>query len=169
MHLNRSEFHGETLHQSIYRDVYTLCGKPIGVCIMCGMYSSRKYCIKRHISNLHNGIEDIASSIDYIAGRRQGVYFPKPISNYLIKENQTATPEIRLLDVIKTSYFEQHLERALITVIGTLAIGILKLIHILFYPNSFFERTLFSYYLKYHISLSFVNIHLQNDYLLPNS
>jgi hypothetical protein len=148
-------------------DVYTLNGKLNGrvLCTECTHLAS---IVSRHISNLHNGIEDIASSIDYIAGRRQGVYFPKPISNYLIKENQTATPEIRLLDVIKTSYFE-HLERALITVIGTLAIGILKLIHILFYPNSFFERTLFSYYLKYHISLSFVNIHLQNDYLLPNS
>jgi hypothetical protein len=138
-------------------DVYTLSGKPIWACVMYGMYSSRKYCIKRHISNSHNGIGNIA------------VYFPKPISNYLIKENQTVTPEIRPLDVIKTSYFEQHLERALITVIGTLAIGILKLIHILFYLDSFFERTLFSYYLKYHISFSFVNIHLQNDYLLPNS
>jgi hypothetical protein len=150
-------------------DVYTLSGKPIWACVMYGMYSSRKYCIKRHISNSHNGVGNIASFIDYIASRRQGIYFPKPISNYLIKENQTVTPEIRPLDVIKTSYFEQHLERALITVIGTLAIGILKLIHILFYPDSFFERTLFSYYLKYHISFSFVNIHLQNDYLLPNS
>ena len=39
------------------------------------MYSSRKYSVKRHIENLHNGLGNIISFIDYIAGRRQGVYF----------------------------------------------------------------------------------------------
>ncbi len=83
------EFHGEALRQFVYMGVYTLSGKPRWACTMCGMYSSRKYSVKRHIENLHNGIGNIVSFIDYIAGRRQGVYFPNPIPNYLIKQTQT--------------------------------------------------------------------------------
>jgi len=41
--------------------------------------------VKRHIENLHNGLGNIISFIDYIAGRRQGIYFPNPIPNYLMK------------------------------------------------------------------------------------
>jgi hypothetical protein len=85
--------------------VYTLSGKPRWACTMCGMYSSRKYSVKRHINNLHNGIGNIVSFIDYIAGRRQGVYFPNPIPTYLVKQTQTATPQVRPLDVMKDEIF----------------------------------------------------------------
>ena len=83
------EFHGEALCQFVYRGVYTLSGKPRWACAMCGMYSSRKYSVKRHINNLHDGIGNIVSFIDYIAGRRQGFYFPNPIPSYLVKQTQT--------------------------------------------------------------------------------
>ena len=58
--------------------VYTMRGKPRWACALCGMYSSRKCSVKRHIENLHDGLGNIVSFIDYIAGRRQGVYFPNP-------------------------------------------------------------------------------------------
>ena len=58
---------------------------------MCGIYPSRTYSVKRHIESLHDGLRNIVSFIDYITGRRQGVYFPNPIPNYLVKETQTQT------------------------------------------------------------------------------
>jgi len=79
---------------------------------MYGMYSSRKYSIKRHINNLHDGIGNIVSFIDYIAGRRQGVYFPNPIPNYLIKQTHTAAPKTRPLDVMKDELFRTALRKS---------------------------------------------------------
>ena len=79
---------------------------------MCGMYSSRKYSVKSHIENLHNGIGNIVSLIDYITGRRQGVYFPNPIPNYLIRQTWDDNPKDRPLDIMKDDYFERQLERA---------------------------------------------------------
>jgi hypothetical protein len=49
--------------------------------LQCCMYSSRKCSVKRHINNLHNGIGNIVSFIDYVAGRRNGIYF---LSQFLI-------------------------------------------------------------------------------------
>ena len=79
---------------------------------MCGMYSSRKYSVKRHIENLHNGIGNIVSFIDYIAGRRQGIYFPNPIPNYLVKQTQTVAPNSRPLDVMKDELFRTALRKS---------------------------------------------------------
>jgi len=61
--------------------------------------------VKRHIYNLHNGIGNIVSFIDYIAGRQSGIHFPNLIPNYLIKENQAATPKTRLLNVMNDELF----------------------------------------------------------------
>lgn len=85
--------------------IYTLSGKPRWACAMCGMYSSRKYSVKRHINNLHDGIGNIVSFIDYIAGRRNGVYFPNHIPNYLVKQTQATSPQPRSLDVMKDELF----------------------------------------------------------------
>ena len=94
-------FHGEALHQFVYMGVYTLSGKPRWACAMCGMYSSRKYSVNRPIENLHNGIGNIVSFIDYVAGRRNGIYFLNPIPNYLFKQTQTPSPKTSPLDVMK--------------------------------------------------------------------
>ena len=107
------EFHGEAQRQFVYMGVYTMSGKPRWACAMCGMYSSRRYSVKRHIENLHNGIGNIVSFIDYIAGRRQGVYFPNPIPNYLIKQTQTTASKTRPLDVMKDEIFRTVLRKRL--------------------------------------------------------
>ena len=73
-----NEFHCEALRQFVYMGEQILSGKPRWACAMRGMYSSRKYSV-RHINNLHGGLANIVSFIDYITGRRQGVYFPNPI------------------------------------------------------------------------------------------
>jgi hypothetical protein len=67
--------------------------------------SSRKYSIKRHIENLHDGIGNIVSFIDYIVGRRQGVYFPNLIPSYLMKQSQTTASTTRPADVMKDEIF----------------------------------------------------------------
>ena len=92
--------------------VYTLSGKPRWACAMCGMYSSRKFSVKRHINNLHDGIGNIVSFIDYIACRRNGTYFPNPIPNYLVKQTQTVAPNNRPLDVMKDELFRTALRKS---------------------------------------------------------
>ena len=81
----------ETQCKFVYRGVYSLSGKPIWACAICCTYSSRKCSVKRHIENLYDDLGNIVSFIDYIAGRRQGVYFPNPIPNCLVKQTQTQT------------------------------------------------------------------------------
>ena len=81
---------------------------------MCGMYSSRKYSVKRHIANLHNGLAPIVSFVDYLAGRRQTTYyFPNPIPSYLAKQQfqtQTATTP-RPTEIIKEELFRAGLRK----------------------------------------------------------
>jgi hypothetical protein len=50
--------------------------KPNWVCISCGMRSSRKYSVKRHISTVHGGYSRMVSFIEYIVGRQTGIYRP---------------------------------------------------------------------------------------------
>ena len=92
-----------------------MSGKPRWACALCGMYSSRKCSVKRHIENLHDGLGNIVSFIDYIAGRRQGVYFPNPIPNYLVKQTQTQTaaPKNRPFDIMKDEMFRAILRKRL--------------------------------------------------------
>jgi hypothetical protein len=50
--------------------------KPNWVCVSCGMWSSRKYSVKRHILTVHGGNSLIVSFIEYIVGRQTGIYRP---------------------------------------------------------------------------------------------
>jgi hypothetical protein len=106
------EFHGETLSQFVYVGVYTLSGKPRWACAIYGMYSSRKFSVKRHIENLYNGIGNIISFIDYVAGRGNGTYFPNPFSTYLLKQTQTADPKNRPLDIMRDELFRTTLRKS---------------------------------------------------------
>ncbi|HEY9386622.1 MAG TPA: hypothetical protein VIP70_06255 [Nitrososphaeraceae archaeon] len=40
------------------------------------MWSSRKYSVRRHIQNKHNGYGMIVSFVDYLVGRVTGAYYP---------------------------------------------------------------------------------------------
>jgi hypothetical protein len=77
------------------------------------MYSSRKYSVKRHIENLHDGLANIVSFVDYIAGRRKGVYYPNPIPSYLLKHTQTAVPKTSPLDIMKDELLRAALRKRL--------------------------------------------------------
>jgi hypothetical protein len=71
-----------------------------------------KYSVKRHI-DLYDGLANIVSFIDYIAGRRQGVYFPNPIPNYLLKQIQSPAPKTGPLNIMKDEMFRAVLRKRL--------------------------------------------------------
>ena len=50
--------------------------KPNWSCTACGMYSGRRYCVQRHIDNIHKGKADAIPFVEYLAGRRGGSYPP---------------------------------------------------------------------------------------------
>ena len=50
-------------------------GKPNWAWVSCGMYSSRKSSVKRHIQNIHSGNANFVSFVDYLAGRKLETYW----------------------------------------------------------------------------------------------
>jgi hypothetical protein len=50
--------------------------KPNWACTTCGMLSSRRYSVKRHIINLHGGNGFDIPFVDYMQGRLIGIYKP---------------------------------------------------------------------------------------------
>ena len=65
-----------------------ILSKPKWACASCGMYSSRRCSVKRHIQNLHLGNANLVSFIDYLVGRKSGYYWPNPIPNYQKKDEK---------------------------------------------------------------------------------
>jgi hypothetical protein len=93
-----------------------MSSKPRWACAMCGMYSSRRCSVKRHIINLHNGLAPIVSFVDYLAGRRQATYyFPNPIPTYLTKQqfqSQTSSTP-RPTEILKDELYRAALRKLL--------------------------------------------------------
>src|ERR671930_389443 len=56
--------------------------KPNWACTLCGMYSSRKDSVKRHVKTQHNGNSLIVTFVDYLAGRVSGIYLPRAPPTY---------------------------------------------------------------------------------------
>jgi hypothetical protein len=50
--------------------------KPNWVCQSCGMWSSRKYSVQRHIDNKHYGYGSVIPYLEYFVGRQSGFYAP---------------------------------------------------------------------------------------------
>jgi hypothetical protein len=63
--------------------------KPKWACASCGMYSSRRYSVKRHIQNLHSGGAFLVSFMDYLVGRQAGYYLPSFPPTYETKLEQS--------------------------------------------------------------------------------
>ena len=61
--------------------------KPNWACANCGMYSSRKSSVKRHIQNIHAGNANFVSFVDYLVGRNIGLYWPMLPPTYQKKNN----------------------------------------------------------------------------------
>jgi hypothetical protein len=60
--------------------------KPNWACSSCGMYSSRRWSVERHILNLHNGNSNVVPFVDYLVGRKSGFYLPKFRPTFVKKE-----------------------------------------------------------------------------------
>lgn len=58
------------------------------VCADCGMYSSRRYNVGRHIETSHSGVGSIVSFIEYLAGVKIGQYVPKSGFGYRPTQQQ---------------------------------------------------------------------------------
>lgn len=66
------------------------------------MFSSRKYSVQRHITNLHSGQGILLSYIDYVVGRKNGYYPPNAPPNFInmTKPELVLSPP-KLCDVYK--------------------------------------------------------------------
>ena len=52
------------------------------------MHSSRKSSVKRHIQNIHGGNALYVSFVDYLDGRKSGLYWPSLPPTYQKKNNE---------------------------------------------------------------------------------
>jgi hypothetical protein len=77
--------------------------KPNWACSVCGMYSSRRWSVERHILNLHNGSGNVVPFVDYLIGRQSGVYLPKFRPTF-VKKNATKT--VTLMDTFKNEFLK---------------------------------------------------------------
>ena len=75
-------------------------------CADCGMYSSRKYSVERHIQNLHNGNGQIVSFVDYIAGRQAGIYPHGLPPTYVKKNSVTGIPKTSPMAIMQKELFK---------------------------------------------------------------
>ena len=76
--------------------------KPRWACANCGMLSSRKGSVERHITNLHSGKGVLVSYIDYVVGRKNGYYTANPIPNFVNKPKaELVVSPPKLADVFK--------------------------------------------------------------------
>jgi hypothetical protein len=73
--------------------------KPNWACSGCGMYSSRRWSVERHILNLHDGISNVVPFVDYLIGRKSGFYLPKFRPTF-VKKNATKT--VTVMDMFKS-------------------------------------------------------------------
>ena len=64
--------------------------KPNWTCSICGMFSSRRYNVQRHITTLHNGYGYVVAFMDYLVGRQMGYYLPNSVPTYGGKKIDTS-------------------------------------------------------------------------------
>jgi hypothetical protein len=77
--------------------------KPNWACSGCGMYSSRRWSVERHILNLHDGIGNVVPFVDYLLGRQSGFYLPKLRPTFVRKN---ATKMVTVMDTFKDEFLK---------------------------------------------------------------
>ena len=53
------------------------------------MYSGRRYCVQRHIDNIHNGKANAVPFVEYLLGRRDGSYPPFTRPSFASQKQKT--------------------------------------------------------------------------------
>jgi hypothetical protein len=77
--------------------------KPNWACTICGMLSSRRYSIQRHISNLHQGFGNAVSYVEYMAGTLAGIYKPNSTPFQPSKRNDNDFDRLHMKNALKFS------------------------------------------------------------------
>ncbi|MDP9290424.1 MAG: hypothetical protein M3P08_19810 [Thermoproteota archaeon] len=91
-----------------------MTSKPNWACATCGMFSSRKASVKRHIVNIHDGHGVLLSYIDYIIGRKIGFYQPSASPNFINKpERELVLAPRKLYDVFQEEVCREAAREAL--------------------------------------------------------
>ncbi len=68
----------------------------------CGMLSSRRSSVKRHITNLHSGKGVLVSFVDYLVGRNNGYYTASDLPNFIDKpKTELVLSPPNMMDVFK--------------------------------------------------------------------
>jgi hypothetical protein len=85
--------------------------KPNWVCVSCGMWSSRKYSVKRHILTVHGGNSLMVSFIEYVVGRQTGLYRPPfppapTVPGYVQSHQSKKTPDV--IDKFSEEYWKER-------------------------------------------------------------
>jgi hypothetical protein len=83
--------------------------KPNWACSGCGMYSSRRWSVERHILNLHGRISNVVPFVDYFVGRKSGFYLPKFRPTF-VKKNATKT--VTVMDTFKNEFLKAVANKA---------------------------------------------------------
>jgi hypothetical protein len=83
--------------------------KPNWACSSCGMYSSRRWSVERHILNLHDGSGNVVPFVDYPIGRKSGFYLPK-FNPIFVKKNATKT--VTVMDTFKDELLKGFASKA---------------------------------------------------------
>jgi hypothetical protein len=73
------------------------------------MYSSRRSSVKRHIQNIHSGNGSFVSFVDYLGGRKLGVYLPSFLPTYQRKNDNNN--KIDYLSIIKEELVRQSVRQ----------------------------------------------------------
>lgn len=74
-------------------------------CTACGMYSGRRYCVQRHIDNIHKGKANAIPFIEYIVGRREGLYPPNARPSFGSKKRT-------IVEKTQDEYVNMYIHRA---------------------------------------------------------
>jgi hypothetical protein len=73
------------------------------------MYSSRKSSVKRHIQNIHSGNAHYVSFVDYLAGRKSGIYWQVLPPTYQKKYNETN--KVDYLNIMSEEVLRQRIRQ----------------------------------------------------------
>jgi hypothetical protein len=79
--------------------------KPNWVCESCGMWSTRKYSVRRHINNKHQGYSRVIPYLEYFIGRQSGFYAPSAPPLYRSKKRTDP------LDIFLDEYYRELARR----------------------------------------------------------
>lgn len=83
-----------------------MTSKPNWACVVCGMYSSRKYSVKRHIQKVH-GSGPILRYVDYVTGRQAGYYAPGIFPSFEKKAEPEHDPNRLRIDAFEEGFWNE--------------------------------------------------------------